>query len=242
MAYVTEPTQEVVDLVIVGFGPVGATLAGLAALRGMSVVILERDTEIFDLPRAVQCDHEILRILQELGIADEILADTVVNDGIAFLTADRRDLLRLTLPGVAPTGWPPSVFFHQPTFEAVLRRRVIALGAEVRLGVAVVDLAQSDEGVTATLDDASTVRARYAVGCDGARSSTRTVVGGALVDTGFEESWLVVDLILSGPISDLPTRCYQVCDPARPHTLVPMPGDRFRFEFMLLADETAESI
>ena len=74
MAYVTEPTQEVVDLVIVGFGPVGATLAGLAALRGMSVVILERDTEIFDLPRAVQCDHEILRILQELGIADEILA------------------------------------------------------------------------------------------------------------------------------------------------------------------------
>ena len=234
MAYVTEPTQEVVDLVIVGFGPVGATLAGLAALRGMSVVILERDTEIFDLRVLVNGEPQ--------KRADEILADTVVNDGIAFLTADRRDLLRLTLPGVAPTGWPPSVFFHQPTFEAVLRRRVIALGAEVRLGVAVVDLAQSDEGVTATLDDASTVRARYAVGCDGARSSTRTVVGGALVDTGFEESWLVVDLILSGPISDLPTRCYQVCDPARPHTLVPMPGDRIRFEFMLLADETAESI
>ena len=239
---VTANTLEVADLVIVGFGPVGASLAGLAARRGLSVVVLERDPEIFALPRAVQCDHEILRILQELGIAEEILADTVVNDGIAFLTADRRDLLRLTLPAIAPTGWPPSVFFHQPSFEAVLRRRVIELGAQVRLGVEVVELAQSETGVTAVLPDGSEVRARFGVGCDGARSSTRAGVGGSLVDTGFEESWLVVDLLLSRPVPGLPTRCYQVCDPARPHTLVPMPGARFRFEFMLLAGETPESI
>jgi len=233
---------EPVDLVIIGFGPVGATLAGLAAQRGLSVVVLERDQEIFSLPRAVQCDHEILRILQELGIAEQILAGTVVNDGISFLSADRHDLLRMTLSREAPTGWSPSVFFHQPTFEATLRRRVVELGVEVRLGTEVVELAQSDDRVTARLADGGEVHARFAIGCDGARSSTRATIGGTLVDTGFEESWLVVDLILSEAVPDLPTRCLQICDPARPHTLVPMPGDRFRFEFMLLDGETAEGI
>ena len=68
------------------------------------------------------------------------------------------------------------------------------------------------------------IRARYVVGCDGARSATRGRIGSALHDTGFEESWLVVDLLLAADVPGLPTRCLQVCDPARPHTLVPMPA------------------
>ena len=226
-----------VDVIVIGLGPVGATMAALLAARGRSVLAIERDVELFKLPRAVQCDHEVLRILQELGIVEEVLEGAVLNDGIAFLNAERRDLLRMTLPDVAATGWPPSVFFHQPTLEGMLRRQVIALGAQVRLGVEVEDLAQDDVGVAAVLSDGSTVRARYVIGCDGARSSTRATIGSTLVDTGFEESWLVVDLLLSAPVPGLPTRCLQICDPARPHTLVPMPGNRFRFEFMLLDGE-----
>ena len=235
-------TDVAVDVVVIGCGPVGATMAGLAASRGRSVLVIERDVELFKLPRAVQCDHEVLRILQELGIVEEVLEGCVVNDGIAFLTADRRDLLRMTLPEVAPTGWSPSVFFHQPTFEAILRRRVVELGSQVRLGIEVEGLVQDDDEVTVSLSDGSTVRAPFVVGCDGARSSTRTNIDSQLVDTGFDESWLVVDLLLSGPVPDLPTRCLQVCDPARPHTLVPMPGNRFRFEFMLLDGEDPDWI
>ncbi len=52
----------------------------------------------------------------------------------------------------------------------------------------------------------------------------------------------MVDLLLSEPVPGLPTRCLQVCDPARPHTLVPMPAPRFRFEFMLLPGESEEEI
>jgi 3-(3-hydroxy-phenyl)propionate hydroxylase len=84
------------DVLVVGFGPTGAVLAGLCARRGLSVVVVERDTGLFPLPRAVQCDHEALRILQELGCADEVLAGSVLNDGITFLTADRRPLLAAT--------------------------------------------------------------------------------------------------------------------------------------------------
>ena len=92
------------------------------------------------------------------------------------------------------------------------------------------------------LADGRTIRSRYVVGCDGARSVTRKVIGTGLRDTGFEESWLVVDLLLDGAVPGLPTRCLQVCDPCRPHTLVPMPAPRFRFEFMLLVGESEEDV
>jgi 3-(3-hydroxy-phenyl)propionate hydroxylase len=237
-----DPARFDADVVVVGFGPTGATLAGLAARRGLRVVVLDRDIELYPLPRAVQCDHEVLRILQELGCADEILATTVLNDGLDLVAADRSVLQSFSVPAMAPTGWPTSVFFHQPTFETVLRRTVADLGAEVRLGHGVTALTQDDSGVTATVADGTTVRARYAVGCDGARSATRKVIGTALRDTGFEESWLVVDLVRHERSDHLPTRCLQVCDPARPHTLVPMPWPRFRFEFMLLPGEEPQDL
>jgi 3-(3-hydroxy-phenyl)propionate hydroxylase len=234
--------QVMVDLVVVGFGPTGAVLAGLCARRGLDVVVVERDTEAFPLPRAVQIDHEGLRVLQELGCADEVLAGSILNDGLTFLTADHRTLLSATLPPLAPTGWPSSVFFHQPTFEAILRRTVVGSGVDVHLGAEVTRIDQDADGAQVELTDGRTIRARYVVGCDGARSMTRKAIGTGLRDTGFEESWLVVDLLLDGEIPGLPTRCLQVCDPSRPHTLVPMPAPRFRFEFMLLAGESEEDV
>ncbi len=230
------------DLVVIGFGPSGATLAGLAARRGLRVVVVERDVEIFPLPRAVQCDHEVLRILQELGCADEVMAGSIINDGLDFLAADREVLLSFTVSPLASTGWPTSVFFHQPTFEGVLRRTVAALGVDVRLGHEVTALDQDDDGVTVHVAGDSPIRARYVAGCDGARSTTRRLIGTLMHDTGFEEPWLVVDLVLREDMPGLPSRCLQVCDPARPHTLVPMPWPRFRFEFMLMAGETADEI
>ena len=142
-----------VDVAVVGFGPVGAAVAGLCARRGLDVVVLERDTEVFPLPRAVQIDHEGLRILQEIGCADEILAHSVLNDGLDFLTADRRTLMSATVPAVARTGWPSSVFFHQPTFESVLRSDRGRRGVDVRLGTGVEALDQDDDGVDVRLAD-----------------------------------------------------------------------------------------
>jgi 3-(3-hydroxy-phenyl)propionate hydroxylase len=233
-----------VDLLVIGFGPVGATLAGLAAQHGLSVLAVDRALEIFPLPRAVQCDHEVLRILQQLGVADEVLAASVRNEGLDFVAADRSTLLSFTVPALAPTGWPTSVFFHQPTFEATLRRRIAELGVEVRLGteVTAVRAAAHRQGATATLADGGEVQARFVVGCDGARSSVRKELGISMRHSDFEEPWLVVDLHLLPGAPTLATRCLQVCDPARPTTLVPMPGNRFRFEFMLLPGETADEL
>lgn len=231
-----------VDLLVVGFGPTGAVLAGLAAGHGLRVAVVERNADMFPLPRAVQCDHEVLRILQELGCADEVMAGIVVNDGMDLLSADRKVLQSFSVPPMAATGWPASVFFHQPTFESILRRCIGSSGVDIRLGHSVTSLHDHGSGVDVGMADGTTIRAGFVVGCDGARSTVRTLMGASMTDTGFEEAWLVVDLLLRGPAESLPSRCLQVCDPARPHTLVPMPPPRFRMEFMLLPGETPEEI
>jgi 3-(3-hydroxy-phenyl)propionate hydroxylase len=222
------------DVVVVGFGPAGSTLACLLALRGLDVLVVDRETKIYPLPRAVHFDEEIMRVLQELGIADELSADTIVNPGMDFLTADRQVLLSIRSGALTPSGWPASVFFFQPDLELRLRRRAVELGAHAQLGIGVERVVDRGTHVEVFLDDGTSTRAAYVIGCDGARSTVRRGLGVEMDDLGFEEPWLVVDLVLH-PDTPVPSdRCLQVCDPRRPTTLVPMPAPRFRFEFMLL--------
>jgi 3-(3-hydroxy-phenyl)propionate hydroxylase len=231
------------DVAIIGYGPVGATLAGLLAGRGVRTTVIDREADIYPLPRAAHVDHEIMRILQELGCADEMFAGMRPNQGMDFLAADHRVLLSMRSPGLTTLGWPGSVFINQPRFEAQLRATVTRLGAVTQLGSGVaaiepVDTCDRDGGhVQLTLENGNSLTARYVVGCDGARSFTRRTLGIGSHDLGFEEPWLVVDLELNEPVPSLPEFALQVCDPARPHTLVPMPEPRFRFEFMLLPGE-----
>ena len=232
-----EPVVTDVDVAIVGCGPVGVTLAGLLAHRGLRVMAFDRETALYPLPRAAHLDHEVLRILQELGAADEVAAEAVANAGMDFLTADRQVLLSMRAAERTPSGWPASVMFHQPSLETAMRRAAQQRGAELRLGVGVQSLTDHGYYVQVQLSDGSTLTAAYAVGCDGARSATRQQVGATMNDAGFEQRWLVLDLVMREGAPPPAPLAWQVCDPARPTTLVPMPPPRFRFEFMLLPGE-----
>jgi len=231
------------DVAIIGYGPVGATLAGLLARRGVHVTVIDREVDIYPLPRAAHVDHEIVRIMQELGCADEMVASMRPNIGMDFLTASHDVLLAMRSVATTHLGWPASLFINQPLFEQQLRDAVEAAGAVVRLGRGVVAIDASDPDIVRlTLDDGAEIDAQYVVGCDGARSFTRKALHTTMHDLQFEEPWLVVDLVLHDPVPTLPSHALQVCDPARPHTLVPMPEPRFRFEFMLLSGEDATSM
>ena len=230
------------DVVVVGFGPVGTVLSGLLAARGLDVLAVDRETEIYPLPRAAHFDHEIMRVFQELGCADEVAPATIVNPGMDFLTADREVLLRMRPAPTTPSGWPASILFHQPGLELPMREAALARGTATRLGVGVASVRDLGDMVEVSLDDGSAVTASYLVGCDGARSGVRKQLGIAMHDLRFEEPWLVLDLVLHEGTEPPSPVTLQVCDAARPHTLVPMPSPRFRFEFMLLEGETAEEI
>lgn len=230
------------DVAVIGCGPVGVVLAGLLAKRGLRVQAFDRDVDVFPLPRAAHFDHEIMRVFQELGCADAIAPSTIVNKGMDFLTADRQVLLSMRASERTTSGWPASIMFHQPGVEHMLRTTAVANGAVLHLGHAVDQVDDRGDQVVLRLDDGRSVTASFAVAADGARSTVRKQLGITMDDLEFEEPWLVLDVVLrdgTPPPSDV---ALQVCDPARPHTLVPMPWPRFRFEFMLLPGETAESI
>ena len=61
------------DVVIIGFGPTGGTLANLLALHGFSILIVEKEKSFYPLPRAVHFDDEIMRVFQTIGITEKFL-------------------------------------------------------------------------------------------------------------------------------------------------------------------------
>ncbi|QIL79424.1 bifunctional 3-(3-hydroxy-phenyl)propionate/3-hydroxycinnamic acid hydroxylase [Diaphorobacter sp. HDW4A] len=240
------PLSDRYDVAVIGLGPVGATLANLLALHGLSVLVLEREPDIYRLPRAIQFDGECMRVFQTIGIADLLLPDLVVAPGMKFVDADGRLLLdwqRST--EVGPQGWHASYRFHQPTLETELRARLAEQPCvDVRLRHEVFALEPGDDDVGLRLEDMSggrllSTRARYVVGCDGARSTVRRFMGTELDDLRSHERWLVVDIILRKERADLGDHAVQYCDPARPATYVRGPGARRRWEFMLMPGEDA---
>jgi 3-(3-hydroxy-phenyl)propionate hydroxylase len=232
------------DLVIVGCGPVGAVAANLAGQAGLSAVVIERADNVFDLPRAIHFDAHIMRILQQAGVASDVLADTRVWKRSTFYGADGKPIRVHDWADDRTYGWDAHYLFYQPALERVLRTRLEQLGGiELRLGTEAIDIVQHDEHVTVTTRNVATggtdeLTARFVVACDGASSFLRAHSKIALIDSDFDEPWLVIDLLTERELGR-PNESEMFCDPNRPATRVPGPGTHNRWEFMLLPGETA---
>ncbi|MFJ7147618.1 bifunctional 3-(3-hydroxy-phenyl)propionate/3-hydroxycinnamic acid hydroxylase [Streptomyces sp. NPDC100445] len=234
------------DVVIVGYGPVGSVLALLLARRGRRVTVLERRRRPYTLPRATSFDGETARLLAGTGIGGELGRITEPGTGYQWRTADGKPLLDIEFGTRGPYGWPDANTMHQPALEELLAARAAALpGITVLRGRQVVDIADGPAGVTVTAEDedgtAETFPARWVVGCDGANSFVRDRMGVSVTDLGFSYEWLLCDVELREPREFVPTNV-QICDPARPTTLVGSgPGHR-RWEFMRLPGERAADL
>ena len=217
----------------------GATLANLLARAGLRVAVVEAEREIYDKPRAITMDHEVMRVFQACGLADKIAPFTAPHPGTHYLGVDGRVIKKFDpLPPPAPLGWPPTGTFVQPKVEAALRAGVAKdRKADIFLGEPATAFAEDDDGVTLTLAGGRRLGGRYLLGCDGANSFVRKQLGVPLEDLAFDEWWMVVDVRLREPV-ELPPRCIQYCWPERPATFILGAGDLRRWEIKMLPGET----
>lgn len=237
-----EPVGADVDVAIVGAGPVGLVLAILLGQRGRRVRVVERQLEPYPLPRAVSFDGESGRILQAAGVGEALAAISEPVLDYDWRDGAGRTLLHFGWEGLGPCGWPEASTFSQPALEAALVERLGALpSVDVVRGLQVADVAQDDDGATVAVVGAPPLRARYVVGCDGAGSRVREAIGTTVTDLGFDREWLVVDVV-PPPAREWRPGNLQLCDPARPTTLVSGGPGRRRFEFLRLPGESAEAL
>jgi 2-polyprenyl-6-methoxyphenol hydroxylase-like FAD-dependent oxidoreductase len=235
-------------VVVVGYGPVGQVLALTLAAAGHQVLVLEQHEELWPSPRAGHLDHEVMRIFQGLGLADEVSA--VCDESTEYVMFDSSGQVLRELPRrwATPSGWPASYHFYQPELEAVLHARAArSPRITLRRGWKATGVTDAPGGVEVAATHVASgepraFRAAYAVGADGANSTVRQGGGRAFQDLGFQADWLVVDVLLADGVDPGIPSTGQYCDPARPHHAARANGGYARWEFMLLDTDDREEI
>jgi 3-(3-hydroxy-phenyl)propionate hydroxylase len=241
--------NRVYDVAIVGFGPTGAVAAGLLGGQGIRTFVCDRLHEVYDKPRAIALDHEIMRVFQQLGVVEQVEPFMEPFTNSEYYGVDGQLIKCMsTVEPPYPQGFNPSIVFSQPPVERVLREHVAQLpSVTVSLGQTLVQVAQDDDRVTLQLcgEDgvASEVSARYLIACDGASSTVRGQVGIALDDLGFDEPWLVVDVLVNDKgLAKLPQVSVQYCEPQRPCTYLIGPGNHRRWEISINPGEDPQQV
>ncbi|MFG2775025.1 FAD-dependent monooxygenase [Streptomyces sp. NPDC048350] len=175
------------DVIIVGAGPTGLMLACELRLAGVQPLVLERQSQPLEIPKANGLGGQILELLRYRGLLDRFEA---------ACTAPSPPAPRYPFGGIhvdlSPLQDPPlrGLMLPQPRLERLLDERARELGAQVRRGHEIVGVSQNGTTVTAEVhgpDAPYQVTAPYLVGCDGGRSRIRDMAGIPFPGTTYPE-------------------------------------------------------
>ena len=232
------------EVVIAGAGPVGMALSIALSNVGISNVVVERGVGVHPLPRAAVIDAELHQSFVVNGLGKQLVPLLTPIRSADYVDADGKVLVGGDISGIRMFGGLPSASLHfQPELDALLLRELQDRGGQFRPGTAFTGVEQDSTGVRLLTDGGEPIRGRWLVGCDGASSTIRRSVGIDREDLGFEQDWLVVDIRLHDRAgSGLPDVARQICDPARPVTMISCHRDVYRWEFQLQPGEDPQAM
>ncbi|WP_223458871.1 bifunctional 3-(3-hydroxy-phenyl)propionate/3-hydroxycinnamic acid hydroxylase [Pseudomonas sp. A-R-26] len=240
---VPELTPSAVDVLVVGYGPVGATIAALLGRYGVTTLVLDKLHEIVLMPRAIALDNEALRILQLAGLSEDAFEKIAIPE-VKMHSPVLGQFGRANTEGCID-GHPKLVTFYQPDLERAMRGQVSRLKSVTSLGgFELANLVEETDCVVATVRDQNghshCVCAQYVIGADGASSRVRALIGQEFEGQTYAEDWLIVDA--RNRHKSAIDHIEFICDPRRPTPHMPAPGGRERWEFMLQPGESREEL
>jgi 2-polyprenyl-6-methoxyphenol hydroxylase-like FAD-dependent oxidoreductase len=219
-----DPLPATTDVLIVGAGPVGLTLAASLTASGVDLLLVDKQPAGSNTSRAAVVHARTLESLTRLKISQEL-----INHGVIvprFTVRDRdRALLSIDFDSL-PTAYPYTLMIPQNVTERVLLDRLYALGGTVHRPVEVTGLAHDGDGVTVATADGRSIRARYVVGTDGMHSVVREQVGIGFTGDTYVQSFALADVHMDWRLPRDEVMLYFA--PAGLAVIAPLPEGRYR--------------
>lgn len=197
-------TQEHVDVLIVGAGPVGTALAIDLTRRGLAVRLVDKAAEAFPGSRAKGVQPRTLEVFDDLGVREDVLArgSRYPKLGIHLGPLTVPKAMYPHRPHSSAVPYPDTLLIPQNRTDAALHAQLRRLGGRVEFDTELIELRQHDSAVTATLTGPAgthTVTASYLVGADGASSTVRKQCGITFTGTTDDaDRILIVDAVTTG--------------------------------------------
>jgi 2-polyprenyl-6-methoxyphenol hydroxylase-like FAD-dependent oxidoreductase len=212
------------DVLVVGAGPSGLTLAASLVKKGVATTVVDRQAAGANTSRAAVVNARTLEVLEDLDVARRLVKEGI--QAPRFSIRDRaRTLIPIDFSGL-PSDYPYSLMVPQSTTEKLLLDRLVELGGSVIRPKTLTSITQDADGVTATFDDGDVIRARYAVGADGINSTVREQAGIGFEGGEYGESFVLADVRLNGEAPADEVMLFWA--KAGMTVVAPLPGDVFR--------------
>ena len=195
------PIPQNTDVIIVGAGPTGLSLACQLVRFGIDFVVIEKNEAITPFSKALGVHARTLEIYEQLGLAQQALERGQIAGKVRLLEGGEIvGELDLSNIGEGMSPYPFMLVLEQSENERLLYEYLQNHGRDVSWQTELEHFSQNESGVSATVRDkdgtSRTIEAKYLVGCDGPRSPVRNLLGLSFEGSTFERIFYVADVYI----------------------------------------------
>ena len=216
------------DAIVIGLGPVGSFMALKLEQRGMKVLAIDKEKDIYPLPRAVSMSDQGMRMHQSLYLDDVYIRNSDIPEGAGFVDENLEFIGDpMIMKGLnTHNGWPPMQFFHQPYTDREIREKLLNSNCDVFVGHELTDIDDADQITKCAItnlqnNEVFNLECRYLIGADGANSEVRDSFGITIQMDTYNQSCLVASVITDHPQQEI---TWQRFTSSGPQAFLPLPG------------------